>query len=113
MKRLVAIYRTREFGHFLLAGGAAAAANFGSRFLFDLWMPYAGAVIAAFGQHFAKSGRLPAELHAHLREAQDQRNIGDYGTGDGPGSEQTNEQIIRAEAFLKVARQRLAEDSSA
>ena len=71
------------------------------------------AVIAAFDQHFAKSGRLPAELHAHLREAQDQRNIGDYGTGDGPGSEQTNEQILRAEAFLKVARQRLAEDRSA
>lgn len=48
MKRLVAIYRTREFGHFLLAGGAAAAANFGSRFVFDVWLPYAAAVIAAF-----------------------------------------------------------------
>ena len=52
-------------------------------------------------------------LHAHLREAQDQGNIGDYGTGDEPGSEQTNEQILRAEAFLKVAPQRLAEDRSA
>src|SRR5690606_22656261 len=49
------------------------------------------AVIASFSHHFAKSGQMPKELHGHLREDQYQRNSGYYGTGDGPGSEQTNE----------------------
>lgn len=66
------------------------------------------AVIAAFGQHFVRTGRLPAEIHAHLREAQDQRNIGDYGTGDAPGAEQAGGQIRRAEQFLDAARRLLA-----
>lgn len=35
-------------------------------------------VIAAFGQHFAKTGRLPQELHRMLIEAQDMRNLSDY-----------------------------------
>jgi uncharacterized protein (UPF0332 family) len=35
-------------------------------------------VIAAFGQHFAKTGRLPKELHRMLIEAQDMRNLSDY-----------------------------------
>lgn len=36
------------------------------------------AVIAAFGQHFAKTGLLPPELHRWLQDAFDSRNIGDY-----------------------------------
>ena len=39
------------------------------------------AVIAAFGRHLVKTGRIGAEFHAFLREAQDQRNLGDYDTG--------------------------------
>ncbi len=58
------------------------------------------AVIAAFGQHFVRTGLLPIELHAHLREAQDQRNIGDYGTGGGPDADQAEVQVRRAERFL-------------
>jgi uncharacterized protein (UPF0332 family) len=65
------------------------------------------AVIAAFGKHFAKTERLPLEFHAHLREAQDQRNLGDYGTGDAPGAEQAGEQIRRAEVFLDATRRLL------
>jgi putative flippase GtrA len=38
----------RQFRRFLLAGGTAAAANFGSRFLFSLWVPYEWAVLLAF-----------------------------------------------------------------
>lgn len=49
MKPLLAIYRSREFINFLLAGGAAAAANFGSRFLFERWLDYLPSVVAAFG----------------------------------------------------------------
>lgn len=62
-------------------------------------------VIAAFGKHFAKSGRMPAELHRFLREGQDLRNVGDYGAGPGLGEDEADEQIRRAERFLEVARQ--------
>jgi putative flippase GtrA len=37
-----------QFWRFLLAGGAAAAANYGSRFLFSLWVPYEPAIVLAF-----------------------------------------------------------------
>ncbi len=34
---------------YLASGGVAAAANFGSRFLFSRWLPYEAAVVAAYG----------------------------------------------------------------
>jgi putative flippase GtrA len=37
-----------QFRNFLLAGGIAAAANFGSRFIFSLWVSYEWAVLLAF-----------------------------------------------------------------
>lgn len=37
-----------SFFRYLLAGGVAAAANFGSRFVFSLWWPFEVAVTAAF-----------------------------------------------------------------
>lgn len=36
------------------------------------------AVIAAFGQHFVKTGDFRPEHHAALRTAFDERNVGDY-----------------------------------
>jgi putative flippase GtrA len=39
---------TREFGRFVAAGGIAAAANWGSRFVFSRWMPFELAVVAAY-----------------------------------------------------------------
>lgn len=33
---------------FILAGGTAAAANFGSRIVLSLWLPYPAAIIAAY-----------------------------------------------------------------
>jgi putative flippase GtrA len=38
----------RQFWRFLVAGSAAAAANFGSRFLFSLWIRYEWAIVLAF-----------------------------------------------------------------
>ncbi len=35
------------------------------------------AVISAFGQTFAKTGKLPAELHRHLIDAQSERTRAD------------------------------------
>lgn len=62
------------------------------------------ATISAFGKHFAKTGKLPSELHRHLIEAQQLRNVGDYDIGPGVSSDDCSEQIERAEAFLSAAR---------
>ena len=62
-----------------------------------------GAVIAAFGQLFAKTGRLPVEFHRYLIEGADSRNVGDYDTGPGLSGEDAAEQIDRAEQFLAAA----------
>lgn len=37
-----------QFVRFVLAGGIAAAANYGSRFLFSAWMPYPAAITCAY-----------------------------------------------------------------
>jgi putative flippase GtrA len=37
-----------QFVRFVIAGGVAAAANFGSRFLFSLWVPFEWAVVFAY-----------------------------------------------------------------
>lgn len=39
------------------------------------------AVISAFGERFAKTGRVPAEFHRYLLDGVDRRNAGDYGLG--------------------------------
>lgn len=39
---------TPQFFRFLLAGGIAAAANYGSRFLFSLWLSYGLAIVLAY-----------------------------------------------------------------
>lgn len=70
-------------------------------------------VIAAFGQHFAKTGLLPAEFHRYLIEAQDSRNIGDYDTGPGISREKAEQQLLRAEQFLTLAQDHLGPPSSA
>lgn len=47
MKRLVDLL-AGQFGKFLLAGGIAAAANYGSRFLFSVWFSYEIAIVLAY-----------------------------------------------------------------
>jgi putative flippase GtrA len=37
-----------QFFKFLVAGGVAAAVNFGSRILFNLWMPFSYAIVLAY-----------------------------------------------------------------
>jgi len=54
-------------------------------------------VIAAFGKEFAKTGILPAEFHAHLREASDARNVADYQADSDLTEEATLMHISRAE----------------
>ena len=40
--------KSRQFFRFLVAGGIAAVANFGSRILLSLWLAYVPAIIVAF-----------------------------------------------------------------
>lgn len=63
------------------------------------------AVIGAFGQQFARTGRVPVEFHRYLIDAQDTRNRGDYNIDPGLTTEQATAQIIRAEKFLELAEQ--------
>lgn len=48
VQRVIGLYASRQFGWFLLAGGIAALANWSSRFIFNLFMSYAAAIVAAY-----------------------------------------------------------------
>lgn len=65
------------------------------------------AVIAAFGREFAKPEIVPVELHRYLIEAQEDRNVGDYGIGPGITLEEAQEQIVRAEELIRVVAEKL------
>jgi len=62
------------------------------------------AVIGAFGKLFAKTGKLDVRFHRYLLDAQDTRNVGDYGIGLGVAAEQVEEIMIWAEEFLEAAK---------
>lgn len=61
------------------------------------------AVQAAFGREFAKSGDLDARFHRWLLDAQDLRNVGDYGIGLKITEEQAGRVIAWAKEFLDAA----------
>ena len=63
------------------------------------------AVIAAFGQYFAKTGRVPVEYHRYLIESEQRRNIGDYDLQSGLTEGDAKEQLTHADEFLKLAEQ--------
>jgi len=63
-----------------------------------------GGVIGAFGREFAKSGQLNAKLHRWLIDAQDIRNVGDYGVGTDVPAEQAKEVISQAQEFIAVGK---------
>lgn len=65
------------------------------------------AVIAAFGEQFAKSGAVPTRFHQYLIQAHQARNVGDYDIGPGLTQAQAAEQIARAEEFIQLAEQQL------
>jgi len=63
------------------------------------------AVISAFGRLFAHTGKVPVEFHRYLMEAQELRHSCDYDVNCGVTLEQAQQQIKRAEDFLKLAEQ--------
>lgn len=96
------------------AGYAAARAYFAMFYIAEAFLEGEGlsfsrhsAVIAAFGQHFAKSGKVPVEFHRYLIEAHALRQSGDYGERHSVSFDQANEQIRRASSFLQLAEQQI------
>jgi len=60
------------------------------------------AVIAAFGQHFAKTGTVDAKYHRYLKSAYDKRTVGDYAVGVHVSPEAAREVIDSAKEFFDV-----------
>lgn len=77
-----------------------------------LWFSKHSAVIAAFGQHFARTGRVPADLHHGLVQAEKARLVADYVAGRSVPAEEAEEQIKRAERFLAVTEELLGAAST-
>ena len=59
------------------------------------------AVIAAFGEHFIKSGVLPKEMHHWLHRAFEKRQISDYEVFSGISATEVTDLQGKAEEFLK------------
>ena len=74
----------------------------------DLSFSKHSAVISAFGREFAKQAILPMEFHRYLIEAQEERNVGDYGIGPGISSADAQEQIDRADEMIRTIEAYLA-----
>jgi uncharacterized protein (UPF0332 family) len=70
--------------------------------LLDRGLSYSShsAVIAAFGREFAKTQVLDPKLHRYLLDAQDIRNLGDYGVGSSVSVEQSERLCCWAKEFL-------------
>ena len=62
------------------------------------------AVVAAFGQHFIKTGIFKHKFHQYLVEAFEQRQIGDYEPMEEITKETAQKNIDRAEEFLVAVR---------
>lgn len=67
------------------------------------------AVLSAFGQHFAKSGRVPPEFHRYLIQAQDSRLLGDYDELSRSSEQEALKHIGRAREFVELTKRLLSE----
>lgn len=94
-------------GHYDFAASRAYYAMFyvASALLANLGQSYSShsAVISAFGREFAKTGRLDSKFHRWLIDAQDLRNIGDYGVGSGIPKEYAETVCDWAVQFINAA----------
>lgn len=65
------------------------------------------AVIAVFGQEFAKDNEALREFHHGIMEAQDARNAGDYQIEVNLSREDVQNHLDRADRFIELAEQTL------
>jgi uncharacterized protein (UPF0332 family) len=61
------------------------------------------AVIAAFGKEFAKTGAILPKFHRYLIDAEDLRNVGDYGVGSVVTNAQVQELLEWVDEFITTA----------
>jgi uncharacterized protein (UPF0332 family) len=69
------------------------------------------AVVSGLGLHFAKTGRVPPELHRYLIQAQASRLLGDYDAESPRSSEEAAKHIARAYEFIQFAERMLGESN--
>jgi uncharacterized protein (UPF0332 family) len=65
------------------------------------------AVIAAFGQHFARTGRVPVEFHRYLISSEQIRLRADYNIEPNLTQADAAQLMTRAEEFLEFAQQQI------
>jgi uncharacterized protein (UPF0332 family) len=65
-------------------------------------------VIGSFGREFAKPGLVDAKYHRYLLDAEDRRNVGDYGIGSSLSIPQVEQSLTWAEEFIQMGRQFLS-----
>lgn len=65
------------------------------------------AVISAFGQQFARTGRVPVEFHRNLITAEQIRLQGDYQNQGNVSSTQAQTLIDQATEFITLAEQQI------
>jgi uncharacterized protein (UPF0332 family) len=68
------------------------------------------AVLSAFGQRFAKTGRMPPEYHRYLIQAQDSRLLGDYDALSPRSEKEALKHIGRAREFVALTEKLLGEE---
>jgi len=73
----------------------------------DLAFSKHSAVISGFGREFIKTGEIPTHFHRYLIEAQELRQMGDYGKSNEVTIEKATEQITHAEEFLELFDQKI------
>lgn len=64
-------------------------------------------VIAAFGEHFAKTDIVPLEFHRYLIRGLQVRHTGDYGKANSVTPDEAVVQMSLAEQFLELAARHL------
>lgn len=102
-----------EAARMLLQGGfAASRAYYAMFYIAEAFLEGEGlsfsrhsAVIAAFGERFAKTGRVPVELHRQLIQAEQIRLQGDYQAQDAVSPVAAQLLISQAEQFVSAAEQ--------
>lgn len=73
--------------------------------LADIGQSYSshGAVQGAFGREFCKTGHIRKDFHRWLLDAQDLRNLGDYGAMQHVAKEDAEQACERCDIFVREA----------
>ena len=110
---LVKARQSLSAGKHLLAGGypdfAASRAYFAMFYVAEAFLEGEGmsfsrhsAVIAAFGQHLAHTGKVPVEFHRTLIDAQEWRLAGDYDKVPSVSENRAQQALSEAENFVEL-----------